>query len=1021
MTQPSPPSAPAVPSVPSAPSTPSTPSTPHVPLGASRPAERPLDDFDPVFWKSVNEALDEALECDDLTRPAYVKRLHEKDTRLAQEVRKLLGRAHAQTLVTDVVRHRSAGFTAQLTPVLGDAGERGFDGLLQRALRAERARVKGGRKAGELCGAWKLQEVIGTGGMGEVWLATRADGLFQAKAAVKFLRADGDAAQFEARFAQERALLARLNHPGIARLVDAGRMFGQPFLVLEYVEGMPLLNYCTEHAVTVEARIALIREIGEAVSYAHSQLVVHRDLKPSNVLVTPGGHVKLLDFGVAGLLEDRDQLDATTSEATKMGGRGLTVEYAAPEQISGEATGVGSDIYSLGSLAFHVLAGRRAHLPEKPGRAALEYAVLHITPERVSHAATHPSATTAKDNIPPAADVARLQGDIDAIVSRALRIDPVDRYRTMEAFVADLQRWATHRPIAARREDRSYRSRLWLRRNWLPVGLTTTLIAALGVGLAVSLWQYQRASAEAARANQATDYLVDLFRKADPDFHAGQWPSAFVLLEQARGEVALRFADVPETQQRLNASLANIYTSLGRNADALTLAEQSVTAANALYGVNSPRALSAEMTYCAVMAILGRGKEVVGRTERLQAASHKLAATEPVLHRESLLVAVSVYNDARLADAAEKALSEYRAIASRGGALSAWDAADIDGHSAMIAATQGDIQREFSLLKRNEATYLNPPPQNTKAALTYLGHLISAQMALEVNEGLQARAISLIAKWDSLSGLNNRNSLAILDEIGYFQLRFGTAEAANRAYQDRVNRLSLAPSVDLSVEYAKLDLLEVDALFALAPGPELRRRLAELVAVTEQPAAISSTTPRRLFRFRWRLLYVAAAVNELPTMERLYSAASEFIRTEGITEGSDFLSLQASRNGLRLAKGEYRLAAPEMYAAFKARTLQRGAYAYFVFATRTAVVLALAGNEYAAQAQEALLAAQLNRPKSLAENHRTVLALRYAEALISSGDVNSTSALAARKNVALAIGRSNADDLPVPLFGLLFY
>ncbi len=973
-------------------------------------------EFDAALWKAVNAAFDEALETDELSRPAFLAQLAKGDPRVANEVRRLLGRAHAQTLVTNVVRHPLAGLTTQLAPVIGTTAEKGFDDLLQRALRADRARAKYKRHAGELCGAWRLEEIIGVGGMGEVWLATRADGLYHAKAAVKFLKSDGDSERFEARFAQERALLARLNHPGIARLIDAGRLFGQPFLVLEYIEGSPLLNYVAEHAKTVDARVAIIREIGEAVAYAHSQLVVHRDLKPSNVLVTPSGRAKLLDFGVAGLLEKTEHEETTSSEVTKIAGRGLTVEYAAPELITGEASGVASDIYSLASLAYHLLAGHRAHTPEKPGRAALEHAVLHLVPQRVSEAAKARPPQNTKDNIAPPTDAARLVGDIDAIIARAMRIDPADRYRSMEAFVSDLRRWAERRPIAARREDRSYRTRLWLRRNWLPVGLTATLIAALAAGLVVSISQYQRAQTEAVRANQATEFLVDIFRKADPDFHGGQWASSSVLLEQARTEVGSRFSGVPETQERLNATLANLYTSLGRNGDALPLAEQSYASAASLFGPDSPRALAAETTLCLILARSDRGREALKRVDHLLAATERHSKSQPNLYRSALLSAVSVYNDGGQPDKAEKALSRYSEFIEKSGQKTTWDEAEIDGERAAIFAVKGDLLNEFALLKKHESTYLHPPENKTKAGLGYLSNLIAVQLAVGDTTGLQERAVALIAKWDNLAGRNNRHSLQVLDEIAFFEMRHGSPTAANRAYQDRVDRLASGPNLDLAVEYAKLDLLEVDTLFALAPSADLRRRFDQLLAVTNAPA--NQAAARRLFRFRWRLLYVAAALNNVAAMEQLFAQVSAFVNSEKLSDGPDFRSYESARNTLAIAQGRLKDVVPALYRQFKTRKPQRGAYQYFAFTTRVALLLALAD---APEAQEVLRTAQESRPKELGDQHRVVLALRYAEAIASSKDTDSKAALAARERFANAVGRESASDVPATLQGLFFY
>lgn len=419
------------------------------------------------MWQRVSDLFDEVIELAEGDRIAFIRRLWGTEPQVASELAALL----------------VAAAKVDRVPTLSQAP---FDSVLQDALATQNAAYRPGQKFG----AWTLEECIGSGGMGEVWRAKRSDGLYKASAALKLLRSDLSNEKLSARFRRERVVLARLNHPNIARLLDAGVEQNQAFIVLELVNGMPMLDYITQHTKTLADRLRLIRDIALAVEHAHSQLVLHRDLKPSNVLVTPDGQIKLLDFGIAGVLDNSTEEPMT--KLTQLTGRGLTLEYASPEQITGEPTIAASDVYSLGVLLFHLCTGNRPFAASST-RAALEYAMVNSDPPRASASiATKmpgPLNPELVDQINPPVDAYRLRGDLDTIIARAMRLVPEERYPTAAALAADLDAWMSQRPTSIHAGDRTYATRLWFIRHWKIVSAIVMAVAMVIAALGVSLWQ----------------------------------------------------------------------------------------------------------------------------------------------------------------------------------------------------------------------------------------------------------------------------------------------------------------------------------------------------------------------------------------------------------------------------------------------------------------------------------------------------------------------------------------------------
>jgi len=697
-------------------------------------------------WNRVSPHLDRALALTPGERQAWLAFLRGDDPELAEDLEGLL-QGHLEL--------SAAGFLDD-----GPRVVRGSESL-------EGARV----------GAYTLVKSIGRGGMGTVWLASRNDGRYEGQAAIKLLNPELVGHTGAERFRREGTILARLTHPNIARLIDAGVSdTGQPYLVLEHVAGRHIDRHCDDYALSVGDRIRLFLDVLAAVAHAHANLIVHRDLKPSNVLVSKDGQVKLLDFGIAKLLER----DPSRPEMTLSRDAGLTPKYAAPEQVNGGPITTATDVYALGVLLYELLSGHDPVGAHGLSAADIVRAIVDTTPRRMSVAAVDVgegpqmlAERAFRRATTPDGLRRRLQGDLDTIVAKALKKNPQERYASVAEFADDLRRYLHHQPIAARPDTFAYRAGKFARRHRrsLIAGAATTLLVAGTIAFYTVKLAHERDRAErqAAKASKVSELLTDLLNGADPyrtgDAHE---PTVRHLLDVGAARISKGVDGQPEVQAEVATVIGRIYQRLGLYDKARPFLEQALALGRRSVGpdhVSIAQSLND-------LGVLNRERGNLAAAQPLLEES--LAMRRRLLGSVDKDVAVTlvelarVLRDRGLDATAEPLIRESLAIRKKVFGELHRETATSTNDLALVLLQRGDLAGAEALFRQNLATnmrLLGVDHPNVAVSMGNLGQALDA-------EGDAAGAEKLY-----------RDDLAILSR---------TLGEAHPGYAQALNHLSIA-------------------------------------------------------------------------------------------------------------------------------------------------------------------------------------------------------------------------------------
>jgi eukaryotic-like serine/threonine-protein kinase len=650
-----------------------------------------MPSLSPDRWRALSPYLDEALEMAADRRAVWLASMRARDATLGSDLEALLAE-HDQV--------QQSGFLERSLPSFTQPPER-------QSLE------------GHILGAYRLVSLIGQGGMGSVWLAERCDGRFEGRAAVKLLNIALMGRAGEERFRREGDFLAKVTHPHIARLFDAGvSPTDQPYLVLEYVNGQAIDRYCNEHRLGIDARIHLFLDVLAALAHAHANLIVHRDIKPANVLVSVDGQVKLLDFGVAKLLDDdarwSDSPVAEKSTLTREAGTALTPSFAAPEQLTHGQVTTATDVYAVGVLLYVLLSGQHPLGAAIRSPATLIRAVIEIEPRRMSDAVVGGTETLealSRHAAHCGTTVGRLRwalrGDLDTIVAKALKKNAAERYVSVSAMADDLRRFLRHEPISARPDTLRYRATRFVRRHNRGVAATVVFVVLLG-GLGVFhttrlATERDRAQREASKAAKVSEALTGLLMGADPIANRATPGGQTIrgVLDAGAERVQKELVGQPEAQAEILTVLGRLYRRLGMYDKAQHLLEEALVSGRAAFG---PAHVSVAQTLNdlgALAAEKGDYETAIASLESALSIRRKIYGAENTNVADTLAELGRVYQDNGFNERAEPLQREALAIRRKLLGDEHGETAVSFSDVASVLRLNGDLEGADALLQRS--------------------------------------------------------------------------------------------------------------------------------------------------------------------------------------------------------------------------------------------------------------------------------------------------------------------------------